>query len=67
MQTGRKDAKGLLVFEKIALRLLRKTYQSEIKPDLSKKQAARTEAMLRRLSAADKNKTGTNAIDQAHS
>merc|ERR1719247_2661536 len=66
VQTGRKDAKGLLVFEKIALRLLRKTYQSEIKPDLSKKQAARTEAMLRRLSAADKNKTGTNAIDQAH-
>ena len=41
--------------------------QSEIKPDLSKRRAAKTEAMLRRLSAADKNKTGTNAIDQAHS
>ena len=66
VQTGRKDAKGLLVFEKIALRLLRKTYQSEIKPDLSKKQAAKTEMMLRRLSAADKNKTGSAAIDQAH-
>merc|ERR1719272_2509605 len=66
VQTGRKDAKGLLVFEKITLRLLRKTYQSEIKPDLSKKQAAKTEMMLRRLSAADKNKTGSAAIDQAH-